>query len=145
MNDVIEPSTNGSEPVYDQAGVIPYRVRDGEVEVALITAIRSGRWVIPKGLIDPGEAAGESAAREAHEEAGLLGDVHDDAYGRYRYRKWGGVCDVRVFLMHVTRELDDWEESLLRDRAWYAPEDAADLVREPDLAALLRDVAAQVR
>lgn len=144
MNDVIEPSSDGSEPVYDQAGVIPYRVQDGTVEVALITAIRSGRWVIPKGLIDPGEDASESAAREAHEEAGLLGDIHDDMFGRFQYRKWGGVCDVQVFLMHVTRELDDWEESLLRDRVWYPPDAAADLVREPDLAELLRDLPAHV-
>ena len=41
--------------------------------VCLITSRNGKRWVIPKGWIEPGQTAGETALQEAYEEAGLVG------------------------------------------------------------------------
>jgi phosphohistidine phosphatase len=128
---------------YRQSGVIPYRVRDGAVEVALVTSRSGKRWVIPKGVIDPGETAPSSAAREAEEEAGLAGRIGPDPVGTYTYDKWGGTCSVEVFLLAVEHERETWEEMDQREREWMSPEDAAQRIREPALAALvarLRDL-----
>ena len=60
---------------WKQAAAIPYRVRKGTLEVALVTSSSGKRWVLPKGCIDPGERAWEAAERETEEEAGLRGKV----------------------------------------------------------------------
>ena len=122
---------------YRQSAVIPYQHRDGHLEVLLITNNRRTRWVLPKGLVDEGLSAAESAAKEAFEEAGLRGVVSPEALGRYEYDKWGGTCVVEVFLMAVTESLDKWQESH-RTRRWLPPELAANLVDEPELATIIR-------
>ena len=40
-----------------QSGVIPYRVRKGNLEILLITSRRERRWIIPKGIIEPDYSA----------------------------------------------------------------------------------------
>ena len=47
-------------------------VRGGEV---LLIAPRAGRWQLPKGHVEPGEAPPEAALREVREETGVLGRV----------------------------------------------------------------------
>lgn len=59
------------------AGGVAYRVeevRDGcdsGVQVALIATASGRRWQLPKGRLEPGEAAVEAAVREVEEETGL--------------------------------------------------------------------------
>jgi 8-oxo-dGTP pyrophosphatase MutT (NUDIX family) len=55
--------------------VIPYRIRDGKIEVMLITSSTRKRWIIPKGMIEPDMTPQDSAAKEAWEEAGIIGQV----------------------------------------------------------------------
>jgi phosphohistidine phosphatase len=129
-----------SAPIYEQSAVVPFRMDCRSLEVALITSRSGKRWVIPKGLIDPGETPEESAVREAVEEAGLIGDLSESPIGHYNYEKWGGVCEVDVYALSVTRILDDWEESWFRTREWMSPEEAARRVRELDLKAILLDL-----
>ena len=50
-----------------QAAAIP--VRDGLV--CLITSSNGRRWVMPKGMMEPGKSTGEIALQEAWEEAGI--------------------------------------------------------------------------
>ena len=127
-----------SSPTYEQSAVIPYR-RDanGEIQIALITSVSGKRWVVPKGLIDPGESAVESAERECEEEAGLVGAVSDEPIGRFQYNKWGGVCDVDVFLMRVEEQHEHWDESDVRERQWFSIEQAVENVREEDLKEII--------
>src|SRR5205823_563978 len=81
-------------------------------------SFRSGRrWVIPKGVIDEGKSATETALQEAWEEAGLLG-VLGGAAGTYQYEKYGGTCLVTVFPMQVNEVRDDWPEAAARKRTW---------------------------
>lgn len=121
------------EMVYSQSAVIPYRIRDGRLEVALITNRSGSRWIIPKGLVEPGESASESALREAEEEAGLSGDVERRRLCRYAYRKWGGTCVVDVFLMYVTKVHRRWPEDDFREREWCSIREAARRLKEPEV------------
>jgi len=123
---------------YQQSGVIPYQVEQDKVEVLLITSRRRGRWIIPKGVIEPGMSAAESASREAYEEAGVRGKVSPTPIGEYRYDKWGGVCTVKVFTMEVHLVLETWPESGSRRRRWMTVELAAQSVEELQLQQLIR-------
>ncbi|HEX8649583.1 MAG TPA: NUDIX hydrolase [Pyrinomonadaceae bacterium] len=125
---------------YNQSAVIPYRIIHAETEILLITSRRGKRWIIPKGVIDPGTSAGESAAKEAYEEAGIRGRLSDAPVGEYRYEKWGGICTVKVFLLEVQSVLDTWPEVSTRQRQWLTVTDAARLVKEPELQSLILKV-----
>ncbi|KAA0221493.1 NUDIX hydrolase [bacterium] len=126
--------------LFNQSGVVPYRIAGNEVEVLLITSRRRKRWIIPKGIVEPDLSPAESAAKEALEEAGVTGILHPDEIGEYAYEKWGGVCHVKVFLLQVTQVLDSWEESFLRDRRWLSLPDAIELIEERDLQNILRSI-----
>ena len=59
------------------AGILLFRQCDGETRVLLIKPggpfwrnKDSGAWMIPKGLVEPGETPAEAALREFHEETG---------------------------------------------------------------------------
>ena len=119
-----------------QAAAIP--VYDGQV--CLVTSSSGRRWVIPKGLIEPGQTAGETALQEAWEEAGVAGVLHTEPVGSYLYEKYGGMCHVTVFLMQVNDEADDWPERLSRQRVWLPADEAADRIREQGLRDILETV-----
>jgi phosphohistidine phosphatase len=125
---------------YKQSGVIPYRMTETGVEILLTTSRRRGRWIIPKGVVDLGSTARESAGKEAYEEAGLLGDISTAPVGEYRYKKWGGTCTVSVFLLEVHTVLENWPEADVRGREWMAADRAADSVNEPQLRKLILSV-----
>ncbi len=111
------------------------------MQVLLITSTGGKRWIIPKGIVEPGLSASISAAKEAEEEAGLEGTLYPTPMGTYQRKKWGGTCTVEVFLMDVEQVSDEWPESFRR-RQWRTIEKAAGLVEEQDLKQLLRRVPA---
>ena len=92
--------------------------------------------MIPKGVKEPELSPRESAAKEAVEEAGIVGQVSHESIGSYEYEKWGGTCTVQVFAMDVDTELDEWEESY-RDREWLPLGEARERLDEPELRELL--------
>jgi len=60
------------------AGILLFRLQRGETEVLLIKPggpywrnKDAGAWMIPKGLVEPGEAPAEAALREFAEETGV--------------------------------------------------------------------------
>jgi phosphohistidine phosphatase len=126
---------------YTQSAVIPYRLRDGEPEILLVSSRKNKRWVVPKGIREPELSSAESAAKEAWEEAGARGHVDPEPLGQYQYPKWGGVCSVDVFPMRVSDLAEDehWEESH-RMRKWVTPKTAAKLLKEPRLKDLVRQL-----
>ncbi|MEG3838877.1 NUDIX hydrolase [Microcoleus sp. herbarium14] len=124
----------------EQSGVIPYRIQDGQIEVMLITSSASKRWVIPKGLIEPDMTPQDSAAKEAWEEAGLLGKVLPDLMGTYEYYKSGCTWQVDVFLLQVQTVLENWPEAHKRKRQWVSIPKAIKRVDEPELKLILGDL-----
>lgn len=121
----------------------------GRPHVMLLTSRGTGRWVIPKGWPIPGLTPRDAAAREAYEEAGLVGTVvHEQPIGAYRYDKRLAsgrtvTCRVAVYLFRVDRQLGVWPEKAQRRTRWFAPAEAAALVAEAELAALLLGVGAR--
>lgn len=125
-------------PLYRQSGVIAFRAAPEGLEVLLVSSRRGKRWVIPKGIVEPGLDGGASAAKEAFEEAGVTGQLSSRAVGAFVYDKWGGTCRVFVFLMRVEQVLDSYPESHARKRCWLPLEEAAGHVKHEQLRVLLR-------
>tara|TARA_R110002110_G_scaffold79732_14_gene208098 strand:- start:5244 stop:5705 length:462 start_codon:yes stop_codon:yes gene_type:complete len=124
-----------------QAGAIPYAVVDGQVAVLLVTSRRTGRWIFPKGGLMEGLDAHETAAREAHEEAGVEGIIQTTPLGMWHTTKWRGVrvepIEVDMFPLLVTCQHDSWEEQEQRRRHWAGVREARRLLADPGLAALV--------
>ena len=129
--------------LFTQAGVIPYRVADGKVEVLLVTSRDTGRWVIPKGHVEPGMTPQSAACQEALEEAGVSGEITTRmplGFVPYLKRlKDGNTCgaSIAVFPLLVEKQKNKWQERSERTRTWFSIEKAAELVDEPALSALL--------
>ncbi|WP_279387834.1 NUDIX hydrolase [Roseicella frigidaeris] len=116
-----------------------------DLMVLLVTKRRSGRWVIPKGWAEPDLLPHLLAAREAFEEAGILGEAEPNAIGAYTYRKRlpdgrRAICEVTVFPMRVVGFAETWPEQGQRRSRWATLDEAASLVEEPGLAKLLWQV-----
>jgi len=120
------------------------RLAGGAPEVMLVTSRTTQRWIVPKGWPIKGLTPAEAAAREAFEEAGVIGRILPEPAGRYTYWKRMSdhfiLCDVTLYLLEVDRQLDTWPEQAQRRSQWFSLDDAADLVDEPELATALRNV-----
>jgi 8-oxo-dGTP pyrophosphatase MutT (NUDIX family) len=125
-----------------QYAALPYVHLDGVLHICLITSRETKRWVIPKGWPKPSVRPHEQAAREAREEAGLVGEIAPDPLGSYVYNKRMDrrkyvTCRVAVFPFLVQAQRIRWPEKRERQLLWTPIEDAASKVAEPDLALLL--------
>jgi 8-oxo-dGTP pyrophosphatase MutT (NUDIX family) len=127
-----------------QYAALPYRRRaDGAMEILLVTSRETKRWVIPKGWPIKGRRPHVAAAREALEEAGLVGRVDKEPIGTYRYNKRlknGAAvpCMVEVFPLEVRLQKKKWPEKGQRSFCWFSPEDAAEAVEEAGLGEAIR-------
>lgn len=134
-----------SRPARVASGAIPYRLAaEGKVEVLLVTTSRSKRWSIPKGKEEPHLSLADNAAKEAFEEAGVVGEIYEDALGMFRTvqrRKSGSVTlKVWVYLMKVTETLEVWPEMKLRKTKWVSCREAEELLSEPFLKKICRNL-----
>jgi phosphohistidine phosphatase len=127
---------------YTQSAVIPYRKRDGELEILIVASRKGSHWIVPKGIKEPELSLRESAAKEAQEEAGVRGHLGAEPLGAYDYEKWGGVCNVAVFPMEVIETIPEtqWEERH-RQRQWVTVAEARLRLKEPELRRLVTDLA----
>lgn len=122
---------------YQQSAALPYRNNNNEKEVMLITS-RSGKWGLPKGIVDPALTPHLSAAKEAEEEAGVKGHIFDTPVGEYTINKWGAEIPVSVFPLQVQNIIDQdgWKESN-RERKWCSLEEAKSLIQVQEINQLL--------
>ncbi|HEY7751223.1 MAG TPA: NUDIX hydrolase [Ignavibacteriaceae bacterium] len=130
---------------FDQSAVVPYRKKDGELQVMLITSIRKKRWIIPKGFIEFNLSAFESAKKEAYEEAGIIGTNETIELGSFKIDKYGGDIMTKVYSMEVVEEHEDYSEKNLRKRKWFSLEEAVKKVDSPDIANMIRKLESKLK
>ncbi len=127
-----------------QYAALPYRLRGtSHTEVMLVTSRETRRWIIPKGWPQKGRPPHRSAAREAFEEAGVIGAVDRRPVGSFPYEKRlknGGVivCEVHVYPLKVLRQTKRWPERRQRKVKWLSANEAATAVRDPRLGTIIR-------
>lgn len=130
------------KPILRQAGAIPFRHGAKGLKVLLITSRDTGRRVIPRGGIEKGFTAAQTAEREAYEEAGVKGTISAIPLGTFTYNKRlrNGAfssATVEVYAMCVEKELKKWPEQAERRLKWMSVAQAVRSVKEPGMAALL--------
>ncbi len=125
-----------------QVAALCWRREAGGPEILLITSRETGRWVLPKGWPETGEAGAATAVREAWEEAGVKGEVGGDCVGLYAYHKVlgperGVPCIVAVYPIEVRAQSRAYPEAGERRRKWFSAKKAAARVAEPELREIL--------
>lgn len=122
-------------------GVVFRRSSDGQVEILLIQDAKD-RWTIPKGHIEPGENAKQTAAREIGEEAGLhdvdvldwLGKIH------FRYRRVDKLVlmTTQIYLVRARGDTDAIQkEEWMNGIRWFGFHDALDAIEYEDIGKLM--------
>ena len=123
---------------FDQSGVIPYRKKNGQIEVLLVTSIRKKNWIVPKGFIEYHMSPFQSAKKEAFEEAGVKGSNTTKILGHYTVKKNGSELLTKIYSMKVTRIFKDYPEKNLRKRKWFSIYEGAKKVEIDELATIIR-------
>jgi 8-oxo-dGTP pyrophosphatase MutT (NUDIX family) len=147
MRDATPPRSQGPNAILE-SGVLAFRREEsGEPLVLLISKRRSKKWGIPKGRAEPHLSLHENAAKEAFEEAGVVGYIAPSSVGMYRAEKSRTnlpkkrIVEVWVYLLEVTETLPDWPEKEKRTTRWVSCEVAARQLREPLLTHLCHRLA----
>lgn len=125
-----------------QVAALPWRLRNGAVEVCLVTSRGSGRWILPKGWPEKHLSHAGAAAQEAWEEAGLRGKISPVSCGSFTATK--GVepdlqlsVNMEVYLLREPEQLQDYPEKGQRQVRWMPLAKAIEMASEPALADLL--------
>ena len=122
-------------------GVVFRRNKDDEVEILLIQDAKD-RWTIPKGHIEEGETAQQTAKREIGEEAGLtdtevygwLGKIH------FRYRRVDKLVlmTTQIYLVKAVGDTDAIQkEEWMNGIKWFKFADALDAIEYEDIGKLM--------
>jgi diadenosine hexaphosphate hydrolase (ATP-forming) len=121
-------------PPIRQAGAIAVRLDRDTPRFLLVTARKDpSRWIFPKGHIEPGERARDTAVRELAEEAGIKGRVIG-ALGTTTFRLRGQDIHVRYFLIEARRSVPRTER---RERKWFRHSAARKRLDFPEARRLL--------
>lgn len=125
------------------AGGVIYRLDShGQPEILLV-ADHFDRWTIPKGHIEEGETAQETAIREIGEEAGVhqlepicwLGKIHF----RYRRENILVLMSTQIYLFKALGDTNDIQkEDWMNGIKWFPYEDAVNIIAYKDIAKLIR-------
>ena len=122
-------------------GIVWRRNTAGKIEILLIQDIKD-RWTIPKGHIEEGETAQQTARREIGEEAGLfnleiqgwLGKIH------FRYRRVDKLVlmTTQIYLVKAQGDTNKIKkEDIMNDIRWFDFHDALEAVEYEDIGKLM--------
>lgn len=131
------------------AGGIVFRHGKEGMEILLIQDAKD-RWTIPKGHIEDGETAVQTARREIGEEAGLteidmlgwLGKIH------FRYRRIDKLVlmTTQIYLVRVRSSGEEIKkEEWMNGIKWFPFNEALDLIEYEDIAKLMLKAKTRVR
>lgn len=129
---------------FSQSAVIPYRITKKGIEVLLITSLKKGNWIVPKGYVEFNLTPFESAKKEAYEEAGVLGSNETMEVGTFSLNKSIGICLVKVYTMEVHEVLADYPEKKDRQRKWFSLEEASDKISIRPIGDIIRELHSRV-
>lgn len=138
------PVPQGQPPILESGALAFRRESNGELLVLLISRKHSKKWGIPKGKVSSHLTFPETAAKEAFEEAGVVGHISSSSVGVFRKIKrrpnsqQRRTIEVWVYLLEVTETLLDWPEKGERTTRWVPCDVAARQLREPVLAHICR-------
>lgn len=121
--------------------VLRRNAKTNELEM-LLTQDAKDRWTIPKGHIEEGETAQETALREIGEEAGLhdtealgwLGKIH------FRYRRIDKLVlmTTQIYLVRAKGDTNAIQkEEWMKGIKWFAFHDALDAIEYEDIGKLM--------
>jgi 8-oxo-dGTP pyrophosphatase MutT (NUDIX family) len=123
-----------------QVGALAWLPEAEPLRFALVTSRRTGRWVFPKGSVDPGMTPPAAAAAEALEEAGVIGWPEPEPLGSFRTLKirapFAWPLEVAVYAMRIDEVLDDWPEARQRRRRFVTLAEARHLLSDPAMLAI---------
>ncbi len=130
-------------PARLQIAALCHRMREGKVEVLLVTSKSTRRWILPKGWPILSRRAHRTAAIEAFEEAGVTGRVHKNPFASFSSYKGGEAglklrTEILVFLVDVESETEEFPDSAERDVRWVSIKDAVRMTSEPGLMDVFR-------
>lgn len=122
-------------------GIVFRRNANNQVEILLIQDAKD-RWTIPKGHIEEGETAQQTAKREIGEEAGLkevdvlnwLGKIH------FRYRRIDKLVlmTTQIYLVRAKGDTDAIQkEEWMNGIQWFSFHDALDVIEYEDIGKLM--------
>lgn len=124
------------------AGGVVYRKNDkGEVEILLIQDAKD-RWTIPKGHIEEGESAKDTAAREITEETGLKHLTVQSWLGKinFQYRRQQSLVlmTTEIFLVHAFKNSEDLvPEDWMNGIKWFSANEALDKIEYDDIGKII--------
>lgn len=130
-------------------GIVFRRDEKGAIEILLIQDAKD-RWTIPKGHIEEGESAQQTARREIGEEAGLhhvdmlgwLGKIH------FRYRRIDKLVlmTTQIYLVRAKGDTNAIQkEEWMNDIKWFKFADALDAIEYEDIGKLMLLASKRIR
>jgi 8-oxo-dGTP pyrophosphatase MutT (NUDIX family) len=143
MRDQLAPPPREDDPLLESGALVYRREDNGGPLVLLVSRRRSKKWGIPKGKLVPTLNFPENAAKEAFEEAGVIGYISSSSVGMFRAKKKSTsdppiqhTIEVWVYLLEVAELAVNWPEKGKREVRWLPCEAAAQHLRQPVLAHL---------
>jgi len=111
-----------------QVAAVCYRRRGPSIEFLLVNTNGGKKWTFPKGDPELSLSHGQAAAREAWEEAGVVGSIESRHFCLYLHSKgvfWKppGVREfvIKAFLLEVERV--EAPQEISRNPTWFSPEE----------------------
>jgi ADP-ribose pyrophosphatase YjhB (NUDIX family) len=122
-------------------GIVWRRNKQGEIEILLLQDVK-GRWSIPKGHIEEGETAKETAEREIREETSLKEMRIMNWLGKtsFRYRRQNSLVlmTTQIYLVEAKGDTDAIQkEDIYKSLEWIPANKALDLIEYEDISKLI--------
>ncbi|HPR10293.1 MAG TPA: NUDIX domain-containing protein, partial [Candidatus Saccharibacteria bacterium] len=133
ITEVVKEATAG--------GIVWRRNKKNKIEILLHKDPKE-RWTIPKGHIEPGETARETAEREIREETGLqemkvmnwLGKIN------FQYRRQNSLIlmTTHIYLVQAKGDTNNIrKEDFMKSIAWLDANDALEKIEYEDIGKLI--------